>query len=55
MPSYFDLTDDMRIRQRWHLRAPRNAQGLEVHPWKFFEGRRLEPQGTLLFPVKPTG
>ncbi|MCY1018308.1 imm11 family protein [Pyxidicoccus sp. MSG2] len=57
MPTnrYFRLTDDMRIRQRWHLRAPRNEQGLEVHHWQFFEGRRLEQQGTIRFPVRPTG
>ena len=55
MPSYFDLTDNMRIRHRWHLRTPRDAQGLEVDPWQFCEGQRVEAQGTIRFPVKPDG
>lgn len=55
MGRFFDLTDNMRIRGRWHLRAPRDEQGMEVNPWQFFESRRLEPQGVIRFPVKPTG
>jgi hypothetical protein len=55
MSRFFDLTDDMRIRRRWHLRAPRDEKGQAVNPWQFFESRRLEPQGTIQFPVKPTG
>ncbi|MFP2908374.1 imm11 family protein [Pyxidicoccus sp. 3LFB2] len=55
MGRYFDLTDNMRIRHRWHLRAPRDEQGQPVNPWQFFEGKKLEPQGTIRFPVNPTG
>jgi hypothetical protein len=55
MNQYFKLTDNMRIRHRWHLRVPRDAQGLEVHPWQFFEGSKLEPQGIIRFSVEPTG
>nr|WP_164019192.1 DUF1629 domain-containing protein [Pyxidicoccus trucidator] len=55
MNHYFRLTDNMRIRRRWHLRAPRDEQGRTVNPWQFFESRRLEPQGLILYPVNPTG
>lgn len=55
MRRFFDLTDNMRVRRRWHLRTPRDEQGMEVDPWQFSEGRRVEPQGTIHFPVKPDG
>jgi len=55
MARYFKLTDDMRVPRRWHLRAPRDEQGHEVHPWQFFEGKKLEPQGIIRFPVRPAG
>jgi hypothetical protein len=53
--QYFKLTDDLRIQQRWHLRAPVDDRGQEVDPWQFCNGRGLEPQGVIRFPVKPTG
>lgn len=55
MPSYFALTDDMRIRHRWHLRSPRNEHGQEVDPWQFCDGHRVESPGTIRFPVRSDG
>lgn len=55
MGRYFDLTDNMRIRRRWHLRAPRDEQGQAVNPWQFFEGKRIEQPGAIRFPVDPKG
>jgi hypothetical protein len=55
MSRYFELMDNMRFPQRWHLRAPVNERGESVDPWQFFESTRLEPQGEIRFPVKPPG
>ncbi|HEX8441053.1 imm11 family protein [Archangium sp.] len=55
MPSYYELTDDMRIPGRWHLRHPVDEHGQQIDPWQFDEGRRLEPQGLIRFPVRPDG
>ena len=55
MPRYFDMTDNMRLKGRWHLRMPRDEHGGEVDPWQFFDGTPLDIQGTIRFPVKPTG
>jgi hypothetical protein len=55
MTRYYDLVDDRRSHTRWHLRSPVNEEGQPIDPWQFFEGKRLEPLGTIRFPVKPTG
>lgn len=55
MASYYELMDDRQSRTRWHLRGPVNEQGQPIDPWQFFKGKRLEPQGTIRFPVKPAG
>ncbi|WP_395835850.1 imm11 family protein [Archangium violaceum] len=55
MSRFYDLTDDMRAPGRWHLRHPLDEHGLKIDPWQFTEGRRLGPQGTIRFPVKPDG
>lgn len=55
MPNYFHLRDNMRIRHRWSLRAPRDEIGREVDPWQFCEGKRIESPGTIRFPVRPDG
>ena len=55
MARYYELTDDRRSRARWHLRSPLNEQGQPVDTWQFFKGRRLEPEGTIRFPVRPAG
>ena len=55
MPRYYDLVDDRRSNTRWHLRSPVDESGRPIDPWQFFEGRSLELQGTIRFPVKPAG
>ena len=55
MPRYYELQDDMRIANRWHLRGPVDERGQDINPWQFDEGGRLEPQGIIRFPVKPDG
>lgn len=55
MPRYYELQDDMRVPGRWHLRHPLDEHGQKIDPWQFDEGRRLEPQGIIRFPVKPDG
>ncbi len=55
MPRYYELEDDLHHPGRWHLRSPLGAQGQRINPWHLFKGKRLEPQETLRFPVKPDG
>ncbi|MFL5354734.1 imm11 family protein [Archangium sp.] len=55
MNRFYDLTDDLRVPERWHLRHPVDEHGQKIDPWQFTEGRWLEPQGTIRFPVKPDG
>jgi len=52
---FFDLDDDRRSHDRWHLRHPVDEQGQKINPWQFDEGRWLEPQGLIRFPVRPDG
>ncbi|AKI98807.1 Hypothetical protein AA314_00434 [Archangium gephyra] len=32
-----------------------DEHGQKIDPWQFTEGRRLEPQGVIRFPVRPEG
>ncbi len=55
MPRYYDLRDDRYHPGRWHLRSPVDEHGQKINPWQFDEGRWLEPQGLIRFPVRPDG
>ena len=55
MSTYHELKDDMRIPSRWHLRTPTDEHGQKLYPWQFTEGRWIEPQGVIRFPVRPEG
>jgi hypothetical protein len=55
MPRYYELEDDMRIANRWHLRSPVDERRQEINPWQFDDGGWIEPQGIIRFPVKPDG
>jgi len=55
MGRFFDLDDDRQSLDRWHLRSPTDEHGQEIDPWQFDEGRWLEPQGLIRFPVRPDG
>ncbi|WP_257463606.1 imm11 family protein [Archangium lipolyticum] len=52
---YYDLFDNMYVPGRWHLRTPVDSQGEWIDTWQFNEGRVLEFQGPIRFPVKPAG
>lgn len=53
--KYYRVYDDMYIPGRWHLRAPVDEQGEWIDVWQFDEGRVLDIQGPIRFPVKPAG
>jgi hypothetical protein len=53
--KYFDLTDNMLLQERWHLRSPVDEPGREVDPWQFKKGLLLDITDTIIFPVEPTG
>jgi len=55
MSKYYELRDDRHHPGRWHLRSPVDEHGQKINPWQFDEGRRLEPKGTIRFPVRPDG
>ncbi|OJT16815.1 hypothetical protein BO221_47790 [Archangium sp. Cb G35] len=55
MSKHYELTDDMSIPSRWHLRTPIDEHGQKHNPWQFTEGRWLEPQRIIRFPVRPDG
>jgi hypothetical protein len=52
---YYKLYDDVYIPERWHLRTPVDGQGQWVDTAQFEEGRVLDTQGSIRFPVKPAG
>ncbi len=53
--KYYRIHDNMRIPGRWHLRLPVDKEGEWIDTWQFKEGRVLDIQGPIRFPVKPTG
>ena len=55
MNRFYELTDDMRLPGRWHLRHPVDEHGQKINPWRFDKGRRIELRGSIRFPVKPDG
>lgn len=54
-PNYYELYDNMRIRNRWHLRMPVDTRGEWIDTWQFNEGRVLDLPGPIRFPVDPMG
>ncbi len=55
MTRYHDLWDDMRSPGRWHLSSPVDAQGRDVDPWQFKEGRPLDLKEVPLFRLARPG
>jgi hypothetical protein len=55
MRRFYDLTDDMRQPDRWHVRRPVDGHGQKIDPWQFTEGRWLDIPEPLRLPVKPDG
>ena len=52
---YYKLFDKMNIPGRWLLGMPVDEQGEWIDTWQFNEGRVLNLEGPIRFPVKPTG
>jgi hypothetical protein len=52
---YYELFDNMRVPGRWILRMPVDAQNEWIDTWQFKEGRVLNLEGPIRFPVKPAG
>jgi hypothetical protein len=52
---YFDLSDDVYIPGRWHLRTPVDEHGQEVAPWQFTEGHPVQVRGRLRMAFRRTG
>lgn len=56
MPKrYFDLSDDVSIPGRWHIRTPVGESGQEVEPWQFTEGHLVEISERLKMPLRVQG
>ncbi|MFL5351458.1 imm11 family protein [Archangium sp.] len=51
----YEMYDDMYIPGRWHLKMPVDAQGEWIDTWQFNEGRVLEIEGPIRFPLKRAG
>ncbi|WP_002625560.1 imm11 family protein [Cystobacter fuscus] len=55
---YFDLYDNVYIRERWHLRMPlHEEEGREelFNTWRFKEGRTLNIEKPIRISMKPAG
>jgi hypothetical protein len=52
---YFDLSDDVYIPGRWHIRTPVGENGQEVDPWQFTEGRSIEVSERLKMGLRVAG
>jgi hypothetical protein len=55
MARYFELMDDRRAESRWHLGSPVDAQGQEIDPWQFKDGKVLELGCIPRFPLDVPG
>lgn len=53
--QYFELLDDMRIRDRWELGDPVDASGQEIWHGHFSEGRPLEVRTPAFIPLHAPG
>ena len=55
LARFFELRDDRRSHDRWHLDAPVDEQGQELDPWQFDEGRVLKLGCVPRFPLYAPG
>jgi hypothetical protein len=55
MPKYYELFDDRRSTDRWHLGSPLDERGEEIDPWQFKDGTVLELGCIPRFPVDISG
>jgi hypothetical protein len=52
---FFDLSDDVYVPHRWHLKTPIDSQGRRVHDWDFKRGMPVQVEGRLTIPVEVAG
>lgn len=55
MTSYYELMDDRRALNRWHLGSPLDPLGQELDPWQFFLGQPLDLGCVPRFPLQVRG
>lgn len=53
--KYYEIYDDVYVQGRWHLKMPVDRQGEWIDTWQFNEGRVLEIEGPIRFPLKREG
>jgi hypothetical protein len=55
-PRFFELSDDVHVPHRWHLKNPADRQGCELdNPWQFTDGRALHFEERLKVPIEHAG
>jgi hypothetical protein len=52
---FFDLSDDVYVPRRWHLKTPIDSQGHQVHDWDFKRGAPVHVEGRLKIPIQVAG
>lgn len=52
---YYRIYDNVYVPERWHLGLPVDRHGEWIDTWQFKEGKVLNIEGPIRFPVKPTG
>ncbi|WP_239014898.1 imm11 family protein [Archangium violaceum] len=53
--KYYELYDDVYIPGRWHLKMPVDGRGEWIDTWRFNEGRVLDIEESIRFPLKLAG
>jgi len=52
---FFDLSDDVYVPHRWHLKTPFDSHGRQVHDWDFKRGAPVHLEGGLKIPIQVAG
>ncbi|MFL5344283.1 MAG: imm11 family protein [Hyalangium sp.] len=52
---FFDLSDDVYVPHRWHLKTPIGKRGRKVHDWDFTKGTPVHVEGRLKIPIEIAG
>lgn len=54
-PRFFELSDDIRFPNRWHLDTPIDSQGRRVNDWDFKRGKPVHIKRRLRVPIETAG
>jgi hypothetical protein len=52
---FFDLSDDVYVPHRWHLKTPIDSHGRRMHDWDFKRGTPVHVEGRLKIPMEIAG